>query len=229
MISSINQDRAAHIITIEDPIEYLHSHKTSAVDQRQVGEDTLSFGRALRACLREDPDVVLVGEMRDEESIQTTLTIAETGHLVFATLHTNDTATAIDRIVDVFATERQQQIRVQLAATLLGVMAQRLMPKIGGGLVAAFEVLVSNAALRNLIREGKTSQIRNVIITGQREGMQTLEMDLTRLVNEGQITQEDAINSAFVPRDLKLEPVSPTAAAGPATAAAASGKRRFGR
>jgi twitching motility protein PilT len=208
MIDWINANRQVHIVTIEDPIEYVHRHQRSAVNQREVGQDTPSFERALRSALREDPDVLLVGEMRDPESIQTTLTIAETGHLVFATLHTNDTATALDRIVDVFPTERQAQIRVQLAASLMGVLSQRLVPRIGGGLVAAFEVLVVNNAVRNLIRIGKTEQIRNVIATGQREGMQTLEMALTQLVAEGLVTLEDAWSRSVHPKEIKAPPLS---------------------
>jgi twitching motility protein PilT len=203
MLDWINGHRATHIVTIEDPIEYIHRHKKSAVNQREVGEDTHSFQRALRSVLREDPDVVLVGEMRDQESIQTTLTIAETGHLVFATLHTNDTATALDRIVDVFPTDRQQQIRVQLAAVLLAVLAQRLVPKVNGGLVAAFELMIANTAVRNLIREGKSSQLRNVLMTGQRAGMQTLEMDLSTLVAEGVVTYEYAVAKSVVPKDVR--------------------------
>jgi len=203
MLGWINENRACHIVTIEDPIEYVHIHKMSAINQREVGDDTRSFERALRSVLREDPDVLLVGEMRDQDSIQTTLTIAETGHLVFATLHTNDTATALDRLVDVFPTDRQEQIRVQLASTLLGVIAQRLVPKVDNGMVAAFEVMFANHAVRNLVRVGRTAQIRNVILTGHREGMQTLEMDLTRLVAQGVISHEDAASRAAVPREVR--------------------------
>jgi twitching motility protein PilT len=203
MLGWINEHRPCHIVTIEDPIEYVHSHKMSAINQREVGGDTHSFERALRSVLREDPDVLLVGEMRDQESIQTTLTIAETGHLVFATLHTNDTATALDRLVDVFPPDRQDQIRVQLASTLLGVMAQRLVPRVDTGMVAAFEIMFANHAVRNLVREGRTAQIRNVILTGQREGMQTLEMDLTRLVAQGVISHEDATSRAVLPKEVK--------------------------
>ena len=150
----------------------------AAVSQREIGIDTDSFARALRSALREDPDVLLVGEMRDPETIQTALTIAETGHLVFATLHTNDAGQAIDRIVDVFPGDKQAQIRVQLAGSLTGIVSQRLLPRIGGGRVAAFEVLAATFAVRNLIREGKTSQLRNVVSTGAKYGMQTLESPL---------------------------------------------------
>ena len=163
MIDYINAQRAVHILSIEDPIEYVHTHKVGVVNQREVGFDTDTFHRALRAALREDPDVILVGEMRDPETIQFALTLAETGHLVFATLHTNDAAQALDRICDVFPHERQAQIKVQLAASLAGVISQRLVPKVDGGMVAAFEVLIAKDAVRNLVREGKTHQIRNVM------------------------------------------------------------------
>src|ERR1700688_52138 len=185
MIDYINRYRRCHIVTIEDPIEYVHANHRSAVSQREVGTDTESLQRALRSVLREDPDVLLVGEMRDQESIATTLTIAETGHLVFATLHTNDSAQSIHCIVDIFPSDRRDQIQVQLSSTLEGVIYQRLVPRIGGGLVAAYEVLKANHAVRNLVREGKTRQLRNVISTHQTEGMQTLEMALTHLVSVG--------------------------------------------
>ena len=202
MIDDINTHRACHIVTIEDPIEYVHRHKRSAVNQREVGEDAVSFARALRSALREDPDVVLVGEMRDLETIQTALTIAETGHLVLATLHTNDSAQAIDRIVDVFPAERQQQIRIQLAGSLSAVIHQQLIPKVDGGRVGAFEVLLANTAVRNLIKEGKSRQIRNVLGTGQREGMVTLEASLSRLVQQGAVTLEDALMRAAFPNEV---------------------------
>jgi twitching motility protein PilT len=221
MIDWINTNRACHIVTIEDPIEYLHEHKKSAVNQREVGEDTHSFERALRSALREDPDVLLVGEMRDPESIQTTLTIAETGHLVFATLHTNDTATALDRIVDVFPADRQTQIRVQLAGSLAGIIAQRLVPRVNGGLVAAFEVLVATHAVRNLIREGKTAQLRNVITTSQKDGMQTLESALSQLVKDEVISYDDAISRSMHPKEVKEPMPEPFP-----LAATAGGRRR---
>ena len=204
MIDLINQTQAKHILTLEDPIEYIHTHQRSIVNQREVGTDTASFALGLRAALREDPDVVLVGEMRDPESIQTALTIAETGHLVLATLHTNDASTALDRIVDVFPADRQGQIRVQLAASLAGVVAQRLVPRVDGGLIAAFEILVANGAARGLIREGKTHQIRNVISQSVREGMQTLEQSLSVLVAHGLITYDDAVQRAVVPKEIRL-------------------------
>ncbi len=202
IINRINETRPAHILTIEDPVEYVHHHKMSAVSQREVGLDSPSFDRALRAALREDPDVLLVGEMRDLESIQIALTMAETGHLVFATLHTNDAPQAIDRIIDVFPPERQEQTRVQIAASLNTVIAQRLIPKIGGGMVAAFEVLVATSAVRNLIREGRASQLPNIMFTNSKEGMQTLESDLVRLISEGIITYEDAVEASAHPKEL---------------------------
>jgi twitching motility protein PilT len=203
MIDYINRYRRCHIVTIEDPIEYVHANHRSAVSQREVGADTDSFERALRSVLREDPDVLLVGEMRDQESIATTLTIAETGHLVFATLHTNDTAQAIDRIVDIFPSDRRDQIQVQLASTLEGVVYQRLIPRIGGGLIAAYEVLMVNHAVRNLIREGKTRQIRNVVATHQSEGMQTLEMGLNSLIAEDMIEYETALRVSLFPKEIE--------------------------
>jgi twitching motility protein PilT len=202
MLDYINRRRACHIVTIEDPIEYVHGNYRSAVSQREVGTDTESFPRALRSALREDPDVLLVGEMRDLESISTTLTIAETGHLVFATLHTNDSAQAIDRIVDIFPSDRRDQIQVQLASTLEGVVYQRLIPRIGGGLVAAYEVLFANHAVRNLVREGKTRQLRNVIATHQTEGMQTLEAALTGLVSSGLVDYEAAVRVSLFPKEV---------------------------
>ena len=202
MIDRINAERPCHIVTIEDPIEYLHHHNRSAVNQRQIGEDSPSFQRALRSVLREDPDVLLIGEMRDLESISAALTIAETGHLVFATLHTNDTAQALDRIVDVFPADRRPQIQVQLAHVLSGVIYQRLVPRRDGGRVAAFEVLIGNYAVRNLIREGKSRQIRNVISTHQSEGMQTLEAALSGLVLDGVIDYETALSFSLYPKEI---------------------------
>lgn len=203
MIGSINANERRHILTLEDPIEYVHPHLKSIISQREIGSDTRTFPEGLKSALREDPDIVLVGEMRDPESISTTLTVAETGHLVFATLHTNDTASALDRIIDVFPPERQSQIRVQLAASLAGVVAQRLVPRVGGGLVAAFEILIANNATRALIREGKTHQIRNVISQSVREGMQTLEQSLSVLAAHGLITRDDALAHAVVPKEIR--------------------------
>src|SRR3954463_2919431 len=209
MIDWINKNRRVHIITIEDPIEYVHDHALSAVDQREVGDDTDSFGDALRSALREDPDVLLVGEMRDLESIRFALTIAETGHLVFATLHTNDTAQSVSRMIDVFPAEQQDQVRVQLAAALTAVVYQRLIPRVGGGMVAAYEVLVANSAVRNLIKEGKTHQLRNVLVTGQREGMIALEHPLSQLIRAGVVRYEDAVPRSLYPKEIDLPPRAP--------------------
>jgi twitching motility protein PilT len=202
LIDKINGERACHILTIEDPVEYVHHHRTAAVSQREIGLDSPSFDRALRSALREDPDVLLVGEMRDIDSIQIALTMAETGHLVFATLHTNDAAQAIDRIIDVFPAWRQEQTRVQLAASLSAVVAQRLVPKIGGGMVAAYEVLIATNAVRNLIREGRSNQLQNIMLTGTKDRMCTLESSLATLVIDGVITYEDAMAVSAHPRDL---------------------------
>ena len=210
MIHQISIDRACHIITIEDPIEYVHPHSRSAVDQREVGSDTSSFADALRAVLREDPDVLLVGEMRDLDSIRFALTVAETGHLVFATLHTNEAAQALTRIIDVFPAEQQAQIRVQLAAALSGIIYQQLIPRISGGMVAAFEVLVANPPIRNLIHEGKTNQLRNRLMTGHKDGMVTLEDSLSRLVGSGQVTYHDAMMRSLHPEDVESRPRMPS-------------------
>jgi twitching motility protein PilT len=202
IIDRINATRSLHILTIEDPIEYVHSHRTAAVTQREVGVDSPSFDRALRSALRQDPDVMLLGEMRDPESIQLALTMAETGHLVFATLHTNDAAQAVDRIIDVFPDWRQDQIRVQLSASLAAIIAQRLLPKIGGGRVAAYEVLIANHPVRNLIREGKSNQLLNIMTTSQSEGMQTLEVNLAGLIQAETISYEDALEVSVHPKEL---------------------------
>ena len=202
IVDRINDTRSLHVLTIEDPIEYVHEHKTSAVTQREIGLDSASFDRALRSALREDPDVLLLGEMRDVDSIQTALTMAETGHLVFSTLHTNDAAQAVDRIVDVFPDWRQDQIRVQLAASLGAIVAQRLLPRIGGGRVAAFEVLIATHPVRNLIREGKSNQLMNVMATSQSDGMQTLESNLANLIGADLITYEDALDVSVHPKEL---------------------------
>jgi twitching motility protein PilT len=206
VLDLINTERACHIITVEDPIEYVHDHKRAAVEQREVGSDTDTFANALRSVLREDPDVVLVGEMRDLESIRFALTIAETGHLVFATLHTNDTAQSLARMIDVFPADQQAQIRVQLAAALSCVVYQRLLPKIGGGMVAAYEVLVANPAVRNLVKEGKTHQLRNTLVTGAQDGMITLEHSLSALVQSGTISYEDATARSLYPKDIEIRP-----------------------
>jgi twitching motility protein PilT len=208
ILDQINRERACHILTIEDPIEYLHVHRRAMVNQREVGTDTESFAAALRAVLRSDPDVLLVGEMRDLESIRSALTIAETGHLVFATLHTNDAAQTLSRIVDVFPAEQQAQVRTQLAAALSGIVYQRLLPRTGGGLIAAHEVLVATAAVRNLIQESKTHQLRNVILTGHKDGMVTLEQSLSALVRQGLVDYHDAMARSLHPKDVEAPPVA---------------------
>ncbi len=192
LVDLVNRTRTGHIITIEDPVEYLLQEDKCLIHQREVGADTPSFAQALRMALREDPNVVVVGEMRDLESIATALTIAETGHLVFTTLHTNDAAQTIDRIVDVFPSSQQTQIRVQLASTLTGIVSQRLLPRKGGGRVPAVELLVATSAVRNLIREGETAQIPGVLQTSAAVGMIPLERSLRSLVDRGLVAPEDA-------------------------------------
>jgi twitching motility protein PilT len=213
MLDTVNERRAGHIVTIEDPIEYVHRHRRSAISQREVGSDTASFARGLRSAFREDPDVLLIGEMRDNETIQTALTIAETGHLVFATLHTNDAAQTLDRVVDVFPGDQQAQIRVQLAGSLQAILSQRLIPRIGGGRVAAFEVLTATFAVRNIVREGRTNQLRNIIATSSREGMLTLEQSLSGLVLDGSITYEEAVTHSLFPNEIARPPTTPQVAA----------------
>jgi len=194
LIDMINRNFHYHILTIEDPIEYLHQHNKSLVTQREIGEDADSFASALRAALREDPDVILVGEMRDPETIAIALTAAETGHMVFSSIHTIGAAKSIDRIIDGFAPEQQSQIRTQLATVLEGVVSQQLIPRADGpGLVVASELMIVNTAIRNLIREGKHYQVNNIIQTGQSQGMQLMEANLAHLVNSGVISLEDAI------------------------------------
>jgi len=205
MIDRINATRPVHILTIEDPVEYLHHHKVAMINQREVGTDVETFEAGLKSALREDPDVVLLGEMRDLESISISLSLAETGHLVFATLHTNDAAQALDRIIDVFPSERRDQIQIMLAGALQGVISQRLLPSIGGGRVASYEVMMANEAIRNLVREGKSRQMRNMIATGAGEGMQTIEMDLARLVAAGLITMEVAMASSQYPKEVQAQ------------------------
>jgi twitching motility protein PilT len=202
IVDRINETRAAHILTIEDPVEFIHHHKQSAVSQREIGMDSPSFERALRSALREDPDVLLIGEMRDNESISVALTMAETGHLVFGTLHTNDAPQAIDRIIDVFPANRQEQVRVQLAASLSAIIAQRLVPRIGGGMVAAFEVLVATHPVRNLIREGRANQLANVMFTGSKDGMQSLDGSLAKLVAENVVEYDDALSVSSSPKEF---------------------------
>lgn len=197
IINKINHERNAHVITLEDPIEYLHSHDKSMINQREIGLDTTSYDRALRAALREDPDVILVGEMRDLETISTAITAAETGHLVFSTLHTIGAAETIDRIIDVFPSYQQQQIRIQLAMVLEAVISQQLIPAADRkGRVAAFEVMHGTVPIRNLIRENKAYQIETVIQTSRKEGMKTMDDALIDLCIKGRISPEDAVNYA---------------------------------
>ena len=194
MIRIINEQRFAHVITLEDPVEYLHSHKKSIVEQREVGLDTFSFAESLKRCLRQDPDVILVGEMRDPETIITAVTAAETGHLVLATLHTPDAPGAVDRIVDIFPSYQQPQVRAQLASTLEAIIAQLLLPrKDGPGRVPAVELLIANSAVRNLIRSGKAHQLTTVMETGSQLGMRTMDQALKDLVDRNMVSYETAI------------------------------------
>src|SRR3954465_2414233 len=204
MIDKINEARHEHIMTIEDPIEFLHRHKSCIVNQRELGTDAQSFGKALKAALRQDPDVILVGEMRDLETMQTALTAAETGHLVFATLHTQDTAQTVDRIVDSFPPEQQHQVRSQLSIALQGIVTQQLLPTADGqGRICACEVLVPTPAVRNLIREGKTHQLYSALQTGGSHGMQTMDSALADLVRGGVITRQLAESRSSTPEELK--------------------------
>lgn len=202
MINEINATRASHIITLEDPIEYLHKHNKSIINQREIGKDTISYANALRSVLREDPDVILVGEMRDLETISVALTAAETGHLVFSTLHTIGAAKTIDRIVDVFPPYQQQQVKIQLAAVLKGIISQQLLPKNDGkGRTAALEIMMATTAIQNMIREGKTHQVESSIQTGAKYGMKTMDMSLSELYKKGLISYETALSYA-IDRDM---------------------------
>lgn len=204
LIGEISQNYAKTIITLEDPIEYLHPNNRSMVLQREIGCDSMSYANALKAALRQDPDVILVGEMRDLETISTAITAAETGHLVFSTLHTNSAAAAIDRMIDVFPPHQQQQIRIQLADVLEGIVAQQLLPKqSSGGRIAAFEVLLANQAVRNLIREGKAYQLPSVLQTSRKEGMQTMDDAIYDLYMKSYISSETAISYAQDPAGMK--------------------------
>ncbi|MDP8943514.1 MAG: type IV pilus twitching motility protein PilT [Actinomycetota bacterium] len=204
MIDKINRDRHEHIMTVEDPIEFLHPHRNCIVNQRELGSDAQSFALALKAALRQDPDVILVGEMRDLETISTALTAAETGHLVFATLHTQDTAQTVDRMVDVFPPEQQHQVRVQLSVSLQGIVTQQLLPTADGqGRAVATEVLVPTPAVRNLVREGKTHQIYSALQTGGSHGMQTMDASLADLVRRGRISRELAESRSSTPEELR--------------------------
>jgi twitching motility protein PilT len=204
LIDRINMEKYEHVITVEDPIEYVYTQNRCIIDQREVGTDTQSFGNALRAIFREDADVILVGELRDWETISTAITAAETGHLVFATLHTNSAAQTIDRIIDSFPASQQNQIRAQLSGNLLGVVSQRLIPRIGGGRVPAVEIMKANSAVRNLIRENKVHQLDLVINTSADEGMVSLNSSLAKLVREGEISIEDAVTYTTNVNDLKM-------------------------
>jgi twitching motility protein PilT len=192
MINHINHTRECHIVTIEDPIEYLHSHKKAMINQRELGSDTLSFEAALRAVLREDPDVILIGEMRDLNTISTALTLAETGHLVFGTLHTRNAPQTIDRIIDVFPPHQQDQIRVLVAHTMEAIIAQQLLPRNGFGRVPAVEILIATSAIRNLVREAKTHQMYSLMETSAQQGMQTMDRSLAELVCTGQVSRSEA-------------------------------------
>jgi len=204
MLDVINRERHEHIMTVEDPIEFLHRHKNCVVNQRELGSDAQSFALALKSALRQDPDVILVGEMRDLETISVALTAAETGHLVFATLHTQDTPQTIDRIIDVFPPHQQHQVRVQLSVALQGIVTQQLLPTAdGSGRCLAVEVLIPSPAVRNLIREGKTHQIYSVIQTGGAHGMQTMDAALAALVRAGKITRQLAESRAHAPEELR--------------------------
>lgn len=196
LVDKINSEKAAHIVTIEDPIEFTHKSKKSVIVQREVHYDTYSFSAALRSSLRQDPDVVLIGEMRDLETIAAAITIAETGHLVFATLHTNSAAQSIDRMIDVFPPHQQPQIRAQLSNILMGICSQRLIPSIGGGRTVAAEILIATPAVRNIIREGKSHQLEAVIQTGAEFGMQSMDKTLVTLIHNGTITYDEARNYA---------------------------------
>jgi twitching motility protein PilT len=197
MVDYINRTRSEHVITVEDPVEFVHEDRLSLINQRELDTDTLSFKNALRQALREDPDVILIGEMRDLETIQLAITAAETGHLVFGTLHTTDAVQTVDRVIDVFPTYQQQQVRMQMSVNLIGVISQTLVKRADGqGRVAAFETLVAISAVRNLIRESKTFQIGSIIQTGQRHGMQTLDQSLANLVHAKTVTYQDALSKA---------------------------------
>ncbi len=203
MINRINQKRADHIVTIEDPIEYIYTPQKAMIDQREVGIDTASYESALNAVFRQDVDVILVGEMRNPETIAMAVTAAETGHVVYSTLHTNDAAQTVNRIIDSFPGNQQDQIRVQLSASLIGIFSQRLIPRISGGLVPAYELLVNNAAVSNLIREKRTHEIYSVIETGLEQGMIDMNRSLAQLVQQGDITVENAFKYAINPKGLE--------------------------
>ena len=204
MVHKINTEKSEHIITIEDPVEFVHEHAMSLVNQREVGTDTKEFGNALRAAMREDPDVILVGEMRDLDTMQNAIRAAETGHLVFATLHTNSASSSVDRIVDSFPADQQEQIRLMLSNSLIAVLCQQLLPRAAGkGRIAALEIMLGTPAIRNLIREANSHQITSIIQTSGNVGMQTMDQHLKELYLSGMITYEDAIGKAMSPEELK--------------------------
>lgn len=204
VINKINSEHDGHIITIEDPIEFVHPHRKCIVNQREVGTDTHSFKNALRAALREDPDVILVGEMRDNETIHLAISAAETGHLVFGTLHTNSAAESVDRMVGVFPAEQQEQIRTQLSNSIVAIVTQQLLPKIGGGRIGAIEIMIANSAIRNLIREAKAHQMNSIIQTQTGIGMQSMDQALRDLVLQGSVTYEDAMGRAHNAAELEV-------------------------
>jgi twitching motility protein PilT len=230
MIDYINQTEHGHILTMEDPLEFVHPDKNCFVTQRQIGQDCSSFREGLRRALRQDPDVILIGEMRDLETISMAITAAETGHLVFGTLHTTSAISTIDRIIDVFPTDAQQQVRVQMASTLQGVVSQTLVSKVGGGRIAAREILVATDAVRSLIREAKSAQILNIMQTGKQYGMATLEDELLKAYAEGLITGDDAVSKANRPDDVRrrLGEVQVKAQVGPAQTAGMSVRQPAG-
>jgi twitching motility protein PilT len=203
MIDKINLELEGHILTVEDPIEFVHQHKKCIVNQREVHQDTDTFASALRVALRQDPDVVLIGEMRDLETIQAALSIAETGHLTLATLHTNSAAKSVNRIIDVFPSEQKSTIRAQLAMVLEGVVSQALLPRIGGGRIVSTEIMIANTAVRSLIRDDKVHQLQGIIEIGQKYGMQTMNQDLARLYHKGLISMKDALGRSNDPESLQ--------------------------
>ena len=203
IIQQVNMTRSCHIVTIEDPMEYLFVSERSVIHQREVGSDTKNFTEALKRALRQDPDIIMIGEMRDLETIGAAITASETGHLVFATLHTQDAAQTIDRIIDVFPSYQQSQVRMQLSTILVGICSQQLLPLPGGGRMIATELLLSNAAVRNCIREGKTSQLKGIMQTGAASGMHSMDQDLARMVIEGYISRQDAFIYAYDQKELE--------------------------
>ena len=203
MVELINRERAEHIVTIEDPIEYLFNSQKAIIDQREVGLDTKSFATGLQSVFRQDVDVIMIGEMRDPDTISTAVTAAETGHLVLSTLHTNNASQTIDRIIDSFPAAQQSQIRIQLAGSLVGIFSQRLVPRISGGLIPAYELLINNTAVSSLIREGRTHEVDIVIETGMKDGMIDMNRSLSDLVLKGEVTQENALLYSFNPKGLE--------------------------